>query len=548
MSNPKLEETKFIANIMIVDDDAFLLKLLQRMLSVQGYPNCRSYESGALALAAMEGREIIPALIFLDLNMPEMDGIEFVRHLVKQSFSGSLILVSGEDERMLQSAEKLVQAHGINILGHLQKPVVPESLSALMAQWKPETTLTVPAPGKAYTAARLQQAIEQGELLNYYQPKVSVATGRVVGVEALVRWQHPDDGLTMPDDFISLAEDSGLIDLLARRVLDVALNQTLTWARNGVNLPLAVNISMENLASLEFVDLLTAQVTAAGALPKDITLEITESRAMRDPAVTLDSLTRLRLKRFVLSIDDFGTGHSSLAQLRDIPFDEFKIDKSFVHRAWVDQRIKAMFDTSLSLAKQLGMGVVAEGVENLNDWEFLRKTSCDYAQGYFIARPMPGDALPAWLQSWQNRVRTELMPEPLPQVEQTPTKSGILPTVLIVEDHEFQRRVQSKILREESYQVVTAATGAEALNVLRKLRPDLILIDIELPDITGLEIVRRLRSTSVFKLTPILVISGNNSKEILEDSRKAGANGFLVKPFDRKALIERIARLNRPGA
>jgi CheY-like chemotaxis protein len=300
---------------------------------------------------------------------------------------------------------------------------------------------------------------------------------------------------------------------------------------------------MENLASLEFVDLLAAQVATAGALPRDITLEITESRAMRDPAVTLDSLTRLRLKRFSLSIDDFGTGHSSLAQLRDIPFDEFKIDKSFVHGAWADQRIKAMFDTSLTLAKQLGMSVVAEGIENLDDWEFLRKTRCDYAQGYFIAKPMPGDQLPAWVQSWQKRVRTELMPEAAPVIDLEPAKKSAMPTVLIIEDHEFQRRVQSKILQEHNYQVVTAGGGVEALSVLRKLRPDLILIDIELPDIGGLEIVRRLRATSIFKRTPILMISGNNSKETLDASRKAGASGFLVKPFDRKSLLEKISRI-----
>src|SRR5690606_28654236 len=119
------------------------------------------------------------------------------------------------------------------------------------------------------------------------------------------------------------------------QVLDRALRQTTSWARSGLNVPLSINVSMENLASLDFADALSLQVANAGALPKDITLEIAESRAMRDPTVTLDTLARLRLKRFSLSIDDFGTGHSSLAQLRDISFDEFKIDRSFVHRAWV---------------------------------------------------------------------------------------------------------------------------------------------------------------------------------------------------------------------
>lgn len=541
MDTEKAIIAKSLLKIIVVDDDAFLLKLLQRMLTLQGYSTVACYESGAQALAAME-REV-PELIFLDLNMPEMDGIEFVRHLVTRSFDGSLILVSGEDARMLQSAEKLVKAHRISILGALQKPVVPEALSALLAQWKPVIDAKVLATAKIYSVEQLRDALERGELVNHYQPKVAVASGRVVGVEALVRWQHPVDGMVMPDDFISLAEDSGLIDLLAKRVLHLALQQTISWARQGINLPLAINISMENLATLDFVDLLTVQVEEAGVLPRDITLEITESRGMRDPAITLDTLTRLRLKRFVLSMDDFGTGHSTLAQLRDIPFDEFKVDRSFVHKAWVDQRIKAMFDTSLNLAKQLGMSVVAEGVENLHDWEFLRKTTCDFAQGYFIAKPMPGDELPAWLQAWHKRVRMDLMPDQEPAVAATSDKKSAMLTVLIVEDHEFQRRVQSKILREENFNVVAAASGGEALNTLRKLRPDLILIDIELPDLNGLEILRRLRSTAVFKQTPIVMVSGDNSKEILNESRKAGANGFLVKPFDRKTLVEKIARI-----
>src|SRR5690554_454323 len=202
--------------IMLVDDDAFLLKLLQRMLSLQGFTAVTSYEGGQQALQAMS--ETMPEIIFLDLNMPKMDGIEFVRHLVKKSFVGRLILVSGEDERLLQSVERLVKAHGIDCLGVLQKPLVPEAVSRLLAQWKPLATHASVAKA-VYSAEQLRQALKHGELINYYQPKVALADGKVVGVEALVRWQHPLDGLLPPDYFISLAEDSNLIDQLTRRVL-----------------------------------------------------------------------------------------------------------------------------------------------------------------------------------------------------------------------------------------------------------------------------------------------------------------------------------------
>jgi EAL domain-containing protein (putative c-di-GMP-specific phosphodiesterase class I) len=158
---------------------------------------------------------------------------------------------------------------------------------------------------------------------------------------------------------------------------------------------------MDNLASLDFADFVAAQVAAAGVSPQSVVLEVTESQLMRDARAPLEILTRLRLKRFKLSIDDFGTGHSSLAQLRDIPFDELKIDQSFVHGAWANDTLRALFDSSLSLAKQLGMETVAEGVEDRADWNFLRRTECDLAQGYFIARPMPAGDLSAWIQSWQ---------------------------------------------------------------------------------------------------------------------------------------------------
>lgn len=524
------------AGILVIDDDAFMLKLLQRILTLQGFTQITTCLSGEAGLDAFDQSPTPIVLILLDLNMPHMDGIQFVRHLVKRKFSGSLILISGEDERMLVTAEKLVEAHRINILGHLQKPVTQETLAAILVKWELLPVSAVKA-AKVYTADDLRIAIAEGQLVNYYQPKVIVSTGRVIGVEVLARWNHPTDGVIVPDQFIALAEEHGLIDDLAHAVLSQALVQHILWAKQRLNLPLAINLSMDNLASLEFADKFGDQVVNAGILPKDVTLEITESRAMKDPVITLDTLTRLRLKRFVLAIDDFGTGHSSLAQLRDIPFDEFKIDKSFVHRAWADNRIKVMFDTSLSLARQLGMKVVAEGVENANDWEFLRKTECDYAQGYFIGRPMLAEAVPAWVAAWEERVRRELIPEST-SVAAVTTGSD-KGTILIVEDHEFQRRIQSKILREEGYNVVTAASGTEALQLLRSLRPHLIVLDIELPDLGGLDITRRLRSTAIFKATPILILSGV-SKDGASESLKAGANMFMAKPFERQTLVDRV--------
>lgn len=394
-------------NILVLDDESFMLKLMGRILLNLGFTSVTFCDNGRSALEQITDASGRPNLILLDLNMPEMDGIEFVRHLVDRHYSGSLILISGEDERMLQTAEKLVRAHKIPILGYLHKPVKPDALSAMLAKWTPPPAKAAGVTKKVYSSDELRAAIDNGELINYYQPKVALATGELIGVETLVRWRHPADGLIFPDEFISIAEASGLIDKLTRVVFTGAMTQAKAWEEAHLPLRIAVNVSMDNLASLDFLNFVAEITTKLGVAAHNVVLEVTETRLMQDTRAPLEILTRLRLKRFRLSIDDFGTGHSSLAQLRDIPFDELKIDQGFVHGAWKDETLRAMYDASLSLARQLEMEVVAEGVEDRNDWDLLRRTGCDLAQGTFMSRPMLAADLPGWIEKWRERVRKE---------------------------------------------------------------------------------------------------------------------------------------------
>lgn len=394
-------------HILVLDDEPFMLKLLDRLLTNLGFTDVATCDNGQTALERVDDAAHAPQLILCDLNMPGMDGIEFVRKLVEHGYAGSLILVSGEDERILQSARKLVQAHHIEVLGSLQKPVSPQVLFQLVERWVPPARAAQQLQGKGYGVERLAQAIQAGELVNYYQPKVSVSTGDVVGVETLVRWRHPQDGMVFPDQFIGMAEAHGLIDALTQVVLARALQDSAAWTLQGLKLKVAVNVSMNNLTALEFPEQLTSAAAAAGVAPQSIVLEVTESQLMKDLRAPLEILTRLRLRRFKLSIDDFGTGHSSLAQLRDVPFDQLKIDQSFVHGAHHNETLRAIFFASLGLAKELGMEVVAEGVEDAADWNFLQKTGCDLAQGYFIARPMPADHILEWVAGWRRRWAAE---------------------------------------------------------------------------------------------------------------------------------------------
>ncbi len=391
------------ARIILLDDDPLMLLLLSRMLKQLGYTNLVACGTGEAALRQLEGSSASVDLIMLDINMPEMDGIEFIRRLAACRYTGSLILVSGEGGRVFDSVARLIEAQHLNALGHLHKPVQPEQLAALMRRLKRNVgngILQAAAP-HAYDVEELRAAIAGGQLVNHYQPKVLLETGELVGVECLVRWQHPQDGLVYPDQFIGLATAQGLIADLTRAVAAAAMQQAKAWWREGYRVPVAVNVTMDDLTALDFPDVLEALATAAAVEPQLITLEVTEGQMLRNLSTVLDVLSRLQLKRFQLSIDDFGTGHSSLAQLRDLPFDELKIDRGFVHGATGDTTRQAICIASIRMAHQLRMRVVAEGIETREDWELMRHLGCDFGQGYFIARPMPAASLVGWIKSWQ---------------------------------------------------------------------------------------------------------------------------------------------------
>ncbi len=389
--------------ILLIDDEPYELKFLAYQLKRLGYVELMLCEHAHDALSLLGARGHTIGLVFCDLQMPDMDGVEIVRHLASIGYRGDVVLVSGEDARILQNVQNVARALQIRVLGTVPKPVSPEKLQRVLANSAYHSVTADHPPQPPHVATELKSAISGGELVIHYQPQVELATGGLIGVEALVRWQGPQGVLLYPDQFIATPEEHSLTDKLTRAVLTAALRQARVWRDTGLELRMGVNISIANLAAPDFHDVVVHLAKEADVALSSLVLEVTESHLLRDLQEPLDIFSRLRLKRIGLAIDDFGSGSSPLVQLRDIPFTELKLDRRVVHGLARDSSLKAIVEGTLAMARQLGMKTVAVGLADRADWNFLRMLGCDRAQGSLIAQPMPGIDFPDWYADWDLR-------------------------------------------------------------------------------------------------------------------------------------------------
>lgn len=393
------------SRVLIVDDDPFMAKLLGLMLARLGDFETISESDPRAALACLQRRAHEFDGVVLDLNMPGIDGMEFFRHLARIGYRGCVVPFSGEAPEVLASVMQLARSHGLNVPGTLGKPPRIEQLEQL-----PWACAHGQRPGAQRTAAwqpdeaALRHALTHGEIDCEYQPKVDMLSGRLVGVEALARWRHAEHGMVMPASFVPLAESCGAVRELTRRVFDVAFAQQARWRDVGLELSVSVNASAQDLEELAFADFVSDCASRHGVPPGSVVIEVTESGLGNDPRLLVEVMSRLRLRRFALSIDDFGSGYSTLAKLRDVVFDEIKIDRSFTHAAHESLRGTVLFDSSVDLGRRLGMRVVAEGVEDRLDWDFCRTHGVHLAQGYFVSQALAGALVPAWEARWRERV------------------------------------------------------------------------------------------------------------------------------------------------
>jgi EAL domain-containing protein (putative c-di-GMP-specific phosphodiesterase class I) len=345
-------------------------------------------------------------LILLDLMMPDMDGIEVLRTLSSLQCKASILLMSGINIRVMETAEKLAHALGLSIAGHLVKPFrLTELEDALRKHAAQETAVAVEYnPRTVFADEKLRNAVAHDEFVIHYQPQIDLETGNVFGMEALARWQPPNSSLIYPDNFIGRAEALGLIDDLGWLVADHGLADVKQFADERHAAPrLALNVSVHSLRDLRFPDRFVAILKKHDVPAEGVMVEITESGLIDELSRSLDVLTRLRVKSIHLSIDDFGTGYAMMQQLVAIPATELKIDKIFVMNMHANNSDRVMVQKTIEIGHELGMKVTAEGVETREQLDYLRSRGCDSAQGYFFSRPLPTQEMVHWLEAYRSQ-------------------------------------------------------------------------------------------------------------------------------------------------
>jgi diguanylate cyclase (GGDEF)-like protein len=366
--------------------DQLLVAVAQRLVSCVRPDDVVARLGGDEFALVLEGADAVAAV----------RAAERAREALSAPFSlGGLLVEVAASAGIAVSPE-----HGCDVEDLLQRADVAMYLSKESGEVEVYDAERDPnTPGRLVLLGALRRALETGELVLHYQPKADLATGRVVGLEALVRWEHPQLGLVLPDEFIPLAERSGLIAPLTSWLLGEALAQLARWRERGWDLGVAVNITVKDLCSDGFVDGVVAALAEHGLPTSALQLELTEGSLFADSAPARAALRQLRERGVSLSLDDFGTGWSSLGQLRQLPVSEIKVDRSFVSRMAVDTRDLAIVTSVVDLARGLGVRVVAEGVEDQRTWDLLASLGCDRVQGWLLSPALPPDELEPWLQS-----------------------------------------------------------------------------------------------------------------------------------------------------
>ena len=388
-------------NALIVDDSHAILNFTASVLKQNfGIEKITTHNSAIKAVETLKASHDIN-LLFLDLNMPEMDGIQFLAELAQVNYKGFLVIMSGVAPRIIASVESLAKRHKLNYLGTLLKPLDAKDFAQVLdniGQDKQTSSL-----GRELKIYEIIRAIKNESLEVYYQPQVNLHNRKLHGVEVLVRLDHPTLGIVSPDQFLSKIEQSELMSHMTFIIIRKALRDWVKWKKQGLDLKLSINISPFTLQDPEFVEQLLAVMNEFGMPVDKICLEVTESTIAKDLSQELETLSRLNMKGIQLALDDFGQDHASIERIQSLPINVLKLDKSF----FLDRKNKqgqiTIIESCIAFAKRLNMITVAEGVESAEQWKLSGELGCDVAQGFYLSEPISAKDILAWVSNWKSQ-------------------------------------------------------------------------------------------------------------------------------------------------
>jgi EAL domain-containing protein (putative c-di-GMP-specific phosphodiesterase class I) len=378
-----------LPRVLILDDESAITEIIASSLDFMNLPTKEKIHD-PLQLHNLDLSHY--DVMFLDLMMPNMDGIEVMRLLSEKAPQIQIVLMSGMDTNVLNTAKDLACESHLRVLGHLNKPFRPKQVIEIIQLYseysrsKADKTSIAAIP---FSLGELRNALNNKKLQLFYQPQFDLKTLQLVGFEALCRLQI-DNKIIYPDQFIQLAENNQLIHPLTQQVVQLAFQEfaTLTSATHS-GISLSLNISGHDLSDLEFPDYVSRLADKYNIPKQQINFEVTETQAVENMRFGLDVISRLRLKGFKISIDDYGTGYAMLDQIKRLPASELKIDRTFVKSISEKGKSVVLVRKILEMAQELNMEVVAEGIEDELTADWLQKMGCEIGQGYFFAKPMP---------------------------------------------------------------------------------------------------------------------------------------------------------------
>ena len=385
--------------VLVVDDATSNRMVAVEMLKELGITSVLEAENGVVALELIESHSV--DLDLTDLNMPNMDGIELLSNLANRRDSKVLYVavMSGVGQAVLDTVQNIADASHLELLGVFPKPLDIAYLQELLSRYDPDNRESVSARSDlTFTTEDVVRAMEQGELVAYYQPKVFFADRKLWGMEALVRWIHPVHGVLPPVLFVEHLESGELALVFFRHLLQQVCKFLKSLPEQQDLVHCSINLPVPLLTTDGLVDDMVRVVKSHGLPNEAIVLELTETSLMQHLAASLSALARLRMKGFGVAMDDYGTGYSSMKQLARCPFSELKIDREFVHDANVSDKKHAILTGAIAMCQRMGMLSVAEGVETQADWDQLSALGCEVAQGYLISRPIPEEAMREWMR------------------------------------------------------------------------------------------------------------------------------------------------------